>query len=170
MLRAALLLLILMSVVALQSSLAPYIRLFSGQPNLVLLIVIAWALDIDWREAFSWALIGGVLQDLMSIAPLGTSALPLIVAVFVAKQLDRQFEGLSILIYFFVAVVASLAAQVVLFVGLGLVGYPIDFVPTIRYFLLPTMAYQIALALPVYLAVRWFQRITRPRRAYGVRP
>lgn len=170
MLRSALLLLLLVTLVALQSSLIPYIRFFSGQPNLVLLIVIAYALDADWREAFTWAFIGGLLQDLMSIAPLGTSILPLVLAVFVLKLLDQQFEGLSILLYFGVAVAASFIAQIVLFIGLGLVGYRVDLIPTIRYFLLPTMAYQIALALPVYVLVRWLHQLTRPRRSYGVSP
>ncbi|XWX05380.1 rod shape-determining protein MreD [Aggregatilineales bacterium SYSU G02658] len=170
MVRSALLLLLLIVLVALQSSVFPYIRFFSGQPNLILLVVVAWALDADWREAFTWAFVGGLLQDLMSIAPLGTSILPLVLAIFALKLLDQQFEGLSILLYFVVVVAASLLAQVVLFVGLGLVGYPIDLIPTIRYFLLPTMAYQIALALPVYLLVRWLHQLTRPRRSYGLSP
>jgi rod shape-determining protein MreD len=170
MARTILMLLLLASLAAFQSSLAPYIRFFSGQPNLVLLVVIAWALAVDWREAFAWAFAGGLLQDLLSIAPLGTSVLPLVVGVFVLKLLDQQFEGLSMLLYFAVAVAVSLFAQIVLFVALGLVGYPIDLIPTIRYFLLPTMAYQIALALPVYVLVRWLYALVCPRRPYGINP
>jgi rod shape-determining protein MreD len=168
--RTILMLFLLMSLAAFQSSLAPYIRFFSGQPNLVLLAVIAWALTVDWREAFAWAFTGGLLQDLLSIAPLGTSILPLVIGVFVVKLLNQQFEGLSLLLYFAVAVFTSFLAQIVLFITLGLVGYPIDLIPTIRYFLLPTMAYQIALALPVYALMRWFHSLMRPRRPYGISP
>lgn len=170
MIRSAAFLFVLACLVAFQSSLAPQVRLFSGQPNLVLLVVIAYAFDANWREAFGWAIVGGVMQDLMSIAPLGTSALPLILAVFAVKWLDQQFEGVSVVIYFFTAVVTSFIATVVLFIGLAFVGYVIDLIPTIRYFLLPTMAYQIALALPVYILVRWLNRMARPRRAYGISP
>lgn len=148
---------------ALQSSLFPFIRLYSGQPNVILLVVVAWALDADWGEALFWAFVGGLCQDLLSIAPLGTSVLPLCITVFAVKIAYAQVKRLSLLIYIGSVLAGTLLAQITLFILLGIIGYGIDPVPTVRYFMLPSLAYQLVLALPVYIFCRWLNRLTRRR-------
>lgn len=166
--RALLIVLLLALAVALQSSFFPFIRLYSGQPNLIFLFVVAWAFDADWGEAFAWALVGGLFQDLLSVAPLGTSILPLCIAVFAVKMAYTQVKGVSLLIYIGVILVGTLLAQIVLFVMLGVTGYTIDLVPTVRYFMLPSLAYQLVLTVPAYLICRWLNRLTTRRRGVGM--
>jgi rod shape-determining protein MreD len=155
----------LMVLAALQSSFFPFIRLSSGQPNLVFLLVVAWAIDADWNEAMLWTVVGGLCQDLLSIAPIGTSILPLVLAVFAVKMALMQVEGLSFIVYMGVVVVGTLLALLFLFVMLGVSSYGIDPVPTVRYFLLPSLAYQTVVAVPMYFVARWLNRKAAPRRS-----
>ncbi len=164
--RYVLVFLAIMVLAALQSSVFPLIRLSSGQPNLVFLLVVAWAIDADWNESMLWTIVGGLCQDLLSIAPIGTSILPLVLAVFAVKMALMQVKGLSFIVYMVVAVVGTLVALIFLFIMLGVTGYGIDSVPTVRYFLLPSLAYQIVAAVPMYMVVRWFNRQTTPRRGF----
>lgn len=155
---------LLILLAAAQSSVVPLGRLYSGQPSFTLLVVTAWALDATWNESIFWAFMGGLCQDLLSIAPLGTAILPLIVTVFAIRIVQQQFEGLTFLMYLVVILIGTLIAHLILFILLGVTGYAIDLVPTVRYFVLPTLAWQLLSALPVYLFTRWLNRRLTPRR------
>ena len=50
---------------ALQASLMPQIRLLGGEPDLVFLLVIAWAINRELEDGVIWAFVGGILLDLL---------------------------------------------------------------------------------------------------------
>jgi rod shape-determining protein MreD len=154
----------LVMLAAVQSSILPYFRLYSGQPNLVMLVVAAWAIDSSWEEGAFWAFWGGICMDLLSVVPLGTSVVPLLVATFAIRLAVTQTEGLTLLIYLVVVLAGIIIAQIVLFVVLGLEGYFIEPVPVIRYFAIPSVIYQMLVAAPVYVVVRWLGRTFPARR------
>jgi rod shape-determining protein MreD len=162
--RYVILLFLLVLITALEASVLPYLRLNSGHPNLMLLVIVAWSIRADWDEGFFWAFVGGILQDLNSIAPLGTSVIPLLLSVFAVKFIITQVEGLTLLAYWGVVIVGMFVGHIVLFITLGLVGYGIDLVPTVRYFMLPSLIYQLVLALPIYWIVRALQSLFPNRR------
>ncbi len=149
---------------AMQSSILPYFRLYSGQPNLVMLAVTAWAINSSWEEGAFWAFWGGICMDLLSIVPLGTSVVPLLFTTFTVRLAVTQTEGLTLFIYLAVIFAGTILAQILLFVVLGLEGYAIEPVPVIRYFAIPSLIYQMAVAVPVYLIVRWLGRTFPARR------
>jgi rod shape-determining protein MreD len=163
--RYVILLFLLVLISVLEASVLPYFRLNSGHPNLVLLVVVAWSIRSDWDESVFWAFIGGIIQDLNSIVPLGTSVIPLVLSVFAVKFIITQIEGLTLLVYWGVVMAGMFVGHIVLFVTLGLVGYGIDLVPTVRYFMLPSLIYQLVLALPIYWMVRGLQNLFPNRRA-----
>ncbi|HLA45125.1 MAG TPA: rod shape-determining protein MreD, partial [Aggregatilineales bacterium] len=57
------------------------IRYLNGQPALLLMLVISWALLNDLPESLPWAVMGGIFADLLSVSLLGTSSLALVMAV-----------------------------------------------------------------------------------------
>ncbi|MEO1441171.1 MAG: rod shape-determining protein MreD, partial [Chloroflexota bacterium] len=74
---------------AAQASVVPQIRILGGGPDLVFLAVLSWSVNSEFDESLTWALVGGILQDLLSAAPTGTSALGLIVVVFIVHLLNQ---------------------------------------------------------------------------------
>ena len=65
----------------LQASVLPTLRISGGQPDLVVIITLAWALLDDGVEAALWAVVGGLALDLFSGAPMGFSTLRAITMV-----------------------------------------------------------------------------------------
>lgn len=156
--------------VAIQSSVIPQVRLpslFSGQPNLVFLVVLCWAVKAPYDDAIFWAFVGGILQDLMSVLPLGTSVIVPLLLIYAIKWIEEQLFSFNVLLLLPLTLFGTLLYYGVVFVVLAIVnGYMVDFLPTIRYFVLPTLFYHLVLILPLYGIVRLLQgRIASPSMA-----
>lgn len=185
---------ILVIAVVLQSSFFPLF--FSGiaQPELMLLIVLSWSIHAAWEEAIFWAFLGGIMQDLLSITPMGTSVVAPLIIIFVIKWLEgnlyqfssaqnrhargsclqsiidgirNSFSVIIILIGF--TVLGTILNHLVFVSVLGLIGYTSNLVEMLRMFTMPTVAYNLIGILPVYFVLRRIQnRIPKPQSAWGV--
>jgi rod shape-determining protein MreD len=115
----------------LQASLLAVLFPSGGGPHLVMLCVLAWGLNQDdLRAGLTWALIGGVCLDLFSAAPLGTSAVGLVLLAFFISGLGSQFYGLRIPLLAGLTAVGTLLQQlstlalVLALARLGWLGLP----------------------------------------------
>lgn len=142
----------------LQATFVPQIRLLGGGPDLVFLIVLAWSINIKLEGGVTWAFVGGILQDLFSAAPTGTSAVGLILIVFAVNQLARQVHRIGIILLLGLTLVGTLFQQMMMIVLLGLLGFRVDLIGDLSDVVLPTMLYNLTLILPVYWLIRRVQR------------
>lgn len=166
---------ILVLAAALQVTIAPQISFFGGRPDFVFLLVIAWTLNGTLEQSVVWALVGGVCKDLLSAAPLGTSALGLVVIVFLLNALRSQFYTVGFFTLIWATVLGTVFTQLLTLVILILSGFS----PASAGFslvgiigqelvsnLLPTLFYHLTAIIPVYLIVRrlqnWANRGFRP--------
>jgi rod shape-determining protein MreD len=153
----------LIIVTALQSSLVPQFRLFSGQPDFVLLLVVSWAIRARLEEALFWAFLGGIMQDLLSITPLGTSSIGLILIVFLIDLIRKQVYQMNLLLIVGFVLGASILQQLIVTLVLALTGRGnYDLFDVLRYVLLPEIFYNLVLLIPVYIVVRLIQRRIYP--------
>ena len=139
-------------------------RIGGGAPDLVFLLVISWALLADVQDALLWAVIGGVLQDWFSVAPLGSSALGLVVVAFVADMLFGRVGRGNVLIPPLVAGVGTLIYHIGLLLALVLVGIAVPVGQGLIFVTLPTAVYNMLLILPVYRLVGLVYGWLTPRR------
>jgi len=152
---------------ALQSSILPAIRIEGGQPELVLLLVISWAVHAEWEEAVFWAFAGGIMQDLLAITPTGTSAIGLVLVVFGIKLMSKQLYRFNLLLLIGFALLGTILQHLILNLMLLSIGYRIDPVASIKYFTAPALFYNFVLILPVYWIVRRVQnRLPKPQTGF----
>jgi len=142
---------------AVQSSLMPLLRWQNGQPDLLLLLVLAWAVRAPLMEALFWALFAGLCSDLLSIVPLGTSIIAPALGVLLIDALRRRLYGLNPFLWLLLALGISLLHEALIVLGLALVGYSLPLGDFVRTALLPSLAYHVALAWPLYGLVRLIQ-------------
>jgi rod shape-determining protein MreD len=143
---------------ALQATFVPQIRLLGGGPDLVFLIVLAWSVNINLEGGITWAFVGGILQDLFSAAPTGTSAVGLIMLVFAVNQLARQVQRVGVVLLLGLSLAGTLFQQIMMILLLGLFGFNVDLIGDLNDVVLPTMLYNLVLILPVYWFIRRIQR------------
>lgn len=145
-------------VVALLSNFTPALNESRGHPSLVMLLVICWSLRSSLADGFVWALVGGLMLDLLSVLPIGTSSAALVIIVFVVNGVAQQLLRLRILFLLAITALATVFMTAYTIVALFLLGYSYDIPALIRLMLLPTMIFNLIAVLPLYAFVRVIQR------------
>jgi rod shape-determining protein MreD len=153
---------LLLSVMALlQSTFLPQVKVLGVQPDLVLLIVVAWSLLRGSEEGMLWALIGGLALDALSGARLGVNTLPLLLIGFLAGLWQHGLVRMDVLVPLLVVPLATLAYQGAMVALLKLLGWPAAWQAALRFSILPTTLVNTLLMPIVYVLIRWIHRRTR---------
>lgn len=155
---------ILLLAAVLNASVMPEMRLSGGAPDLVFMVVVSWALLADVNEALLWAVFGGVMQDTLSIAPLGTSALGLVVVAFMADALFGDVRRTNPIVPPLVMGLGTVLYHATLLLVLRLTGHPVPLGDALATVTLPTLIYHVLLSVPVFRAMGLVHNWLTPRR------
>ena len=142
---------------ALQASLIPQIRILSGGPDLVFLLVLAWAINSKLEEGVVWAFAGGIMLDLLSYNPTGTSVLGLLFLVFAISGLGQQVYRIGFITLVGLVLAGTIVHQLVIMLILFLTDYPIDWSSSLSEVVAPTAFYNLIFIWPIYWLVRRLQ-------------
>ena len=88
--------------VIVQSSIFSRIPLIQGTPDLVLLAILAWALQKKVDTAWQWCIIGSLMVTLVSALPLGAVFVGYGIATAIALALRRRIWQIPLLAMFIV--------------------------------------------------------------------
>jgi len=148
----------------LNTTLMAELRVGQGAPDLVFMLVIAWGLLSDLRDGLLWAVVGGVIVDSLSVAPLGTTALGLVIVVFAANTAFGQVSRRNVIIPPLVALVGTPIVHAGIILVLRSQGYAVPLMTGLVYVMLPTLVFNVLLILPVFRIVGWVYWGLQPRR------
>jgi rod shape-determining protein MreD len=162
---------ILAFLAVLQNSWLVDFRLLYGQPELILMAVLAWAWHAEQNEAFFWAFVAGIFQDVLNpIVPTGTSVIALVIMVFVIKAVERNFYQVSIFTLIGFVALGALLNHIILFVILGIRGLSIAPGDYFQSYSVPSIAFDLIGTFPMYFILRRIQkRLPRRQAAWEVR-
>jgi rod shape-determining protein MreD len=151
----------------LTASLVPYVRILGVTPDLVLIFAACWAMVRGQREAMVVVPMAGLLRDLTTSDPVGTSVLALspIVALAVLRDL-RPVES-DYLPALAVVAVASLAYALVSMIVLTVVGDDVPWSTGLLRVAFPSMLVNALFTIAVYLPMRWLSPNPRAE-SFGV--
>ena len=144
---------------ALQVTILPQLRVQGGEPDLVLLLVLAYARRATLEQGVTWAVIGGLALDLLSSTPTGTHILSLIVIVFLTDRLRAQLSDLGFLSMALLVLAGTLIQFAFSYVATALTGYGLPPLEVLTYIVLPSLAYNLVLFWPA----GWLVRRITPR-------
>lgn len=147
--------------VLLQSTILPRIRLLGGQPDLVLLVVFAWAMLDREQEGVVWAFVGGFLLDIFSGVPLGVSALALVPVTLVVSLAEPKVFRESVLPPLLLTAVGAAGYHLLVLLLLRFyAGFPIEWESALLFVTLPSILLDVLLILPVLrLLVKPYDRL-----------
>ncbi len=141
-----------------QASVIPHIRVLGGGPDLVFLMVLTWSVHAPLEQGVVWAFTGGLLQDLLSAAPLGMSVVGLVLVVFMVHAAQRQVYSINLPLLAGLLLAAVVVQQAALLALLLLTGLRLDIVRDLNYVVFPTLIYNLVAFWPVYWLLRRVQR------------
>jgi len=149
------------------ASMAPHVRVLGVTPDPVLIFAASWAMVRGQREAMVVAPMAGLLRDLTTSDPVGTSVLALSPIVALAALRDLRPVESDFLPALVVVAVASLAYALVSMTVLTAVGDDVPWATGLLRVAFPSMLVNALFTVVVYVPMRWLS--PQPRtEGFGV--
>jgi rod shape-determining protein MreD len=145
----------------LQAALVPRLRIFGGQPDLIVVIVLVWAYLDRTQEGLVWGFVGGFFIDLLSGVPPGISTLALVPVAFLVSTVEFGLYRGTILVPLGLAAGGALGYHLLTMILLRfLVNYPIDFGHALINITLPSVIFDMIIFIPLLsLLERGYDRL-----------
>jgi rod shape-determining protein MreD len=148
--------------VVLQSAIISRVPLLNGTADIVLLVVIAWALQERVKNPWYWSIIAGVAISIASGLPFGVLLAAYLLATALALLLRRRVWKAPILAMFVSVFFSTLIVLGLSIIARMLTGINIPLVETFNLIILPSLILNLLLAVPIYAIIRdvanWFYR------------
>lgn len=141
---------ILVLTTILQTSIASRIMLLSGNADLVLLVVVAWALQERVRGAWIWGVGGSLLVGLVSGVPWYIYLVGYLSVVGIARLLVHRIWQAPLLVMFAVTLIGTVELLMLTFINRTLFDVPLDLSEVFLQIILPTILLNLLLAIPVH--------------------
>jgi rod shape-determining protein MreD len=152
--------LFLISIALIQSTVMPHLTLWGVKPDLMLLVVISWSLLRGTREGIVWGFIGGFCLDLFSGAPLGLSALALLIVSFFSGFGEATVFRTHVILPLATVFFASLTYDLIFLLVFKMLGWSVAWLDSFIRIVLPASLLNVLLTPLVYPTMRWLHRKT----------
>lgn len=141
---------ILALAVILQSAIVSRIGLLSGYADLVLVIIVAWALQEGVTTAWHWAIVAGAMTAVVTGLPWFVPLASFLMAVFVTRILQKRIWQAPLISMFTVTFLASLFFYLLSFVVINFIGVSLPLDDAFSLVALPSLLLNLLLAVPVF--------------------
>jgi len=139
--------------VIVQSAVFSQVQLLYGTTDLVLLIVVAWAVQERVTTAWHWGIIAGVLASLATAVPAIAIIPTYVVITGVAIYMRRIFWQRPLLAMITATVLATLISQIITIAVLVIYGTPIPLIEAFYLITIPSVLLNLLLAIPIYALI-----------------
>jgi len=147
-------------IVLLQAGLAGRFAVDGVLPSLVLIVVVDWGILRGVEEGLIWAFFAGLLLDVFTGWPTGTSTLALVVVAFVVSLGQGTFMRTHAAVPLVTVFGATILYYLVVMFVLESTHTPVDWLAALRSIALPAALYNLILNIPGYwLMQRLEQRV-----------
>ena len=139
--------------VLLESAIFSQVRLLYGSTDLVLLALVAWAVQERVKTAWHWGLVAGLLVGVVSAVPMPAIVLGYLLATGAALLFKRVFWQRPFLAMIAAPFAATRITHALAFSALRFTGTAIPLVESVNLVTLPSALLNLLLAIPVYALV-----------------
>jgi hypothetical protein len=133
-----------------QSAAISRMTLLYGAADVVLLAVIAWALQPRVTTAWHWAVIGGLLAGLLTALPFGLLLTGYLIATGFAVLLRQRVWHVPVLAMLVATVLGTIVTLGLSWIVLRLNGVALPTWQSLNLVLIPSLLLNLLLSLPVY--------------------
>ncbi len=141
---------ILTMLVILQTAVVSRIPLLHGTPDLVLVAVIAWAMQKRVQTAWHWGIMGGLILSFVSGLPMGVPLVSCLAAVGISLLLRQRVWQYPILAVWIATFIGTLVSHGLALAALRLSGNSISVITAFNLITLPSLLLNLVIALPFY--------------------
>ncbi len=146
----------------LQASVLPHLPVLGLTPQLLLLVVISWALLRGLETGCVWAFVAGMFLDLFAISPLGSTSLTFMVVVLVVVGIQKALPANLVFVPVLTGAAGTFVYLLLHFTLLRLFGFALPWTEAAA--LAPLIVLHGLLILPIFWISSRLDRLANPRR------
>ncbi len=98
-----------------QATVLPRVNPISLSPDLVLVMLFLWSASHGMRESLAWIFFTGILLDVLTLDPLGTNGLALVVVVLLSGSGRQRLFQFNLVVPILMVSVATIVHGIVLY-------------------------------------------------------
>jgi rod shape-determining protein MreD len=141
-------------VVIVQSAIVGQVSLLAGFADIVLVMLVAWALQERVTTAFHWAFLAGVMVSLVSRLPWFIYLAGYGGAVLLAQALQRRVWQVPMLAMFSVTFLGTILVHLLSFLYLAVSGETISLADSLGLVTLPSVLLNMLISIPIFGMMR----------------
>ena len=141
---------ILVGLLILQTTLVSHFKLLQGNPDLLLLAILAWTLQKRVTTGWQWAVVGGVCFSFASALPFGVHLLGYLLATGLVLLIRQRIWQIPLVTMFVVTFAATLLTQGIDVLALRLFGDPSSFSDALALVILPSILLNLLFSIPMF--------------------
>ena len=138
----------------LQTAIISRMILLSGNADLILLVLAAWALQERARGAWFWGIGASLLAGVVSGVPWYIYLVGYLIVVGMARLLIRRIWQAPLLAMFAVTLIGTLELLLLTFIQRTLFEIPLSLGESFLQIVLPSILLNLLLAIPVHALIR----------------
>lgn len=136
-----------------QSAIFSQVHLLYGTIDLVLLVVVAWAVQERVKTAWHWGVIAGLLASLATAVPALAIILAYVLSTGIAIYMRKIFWQRPLLAMITATFLGTLITQAISVTALVINGTPIPLLEAFYMITIPSAMLNLLLAVPVYALI-----------------
>jgi hypothetical protein len=137
----------------LQTTMVSRLPLLSGTADLMLVTLIAWALQERVKNAWIWTVIGGLMASFVSAVPFYSLLAGYLVVTVLARWIRHYISQAPILTLLVMIMAGSLITNGITLVTLRLTGTPVNWLIALNQIILPGMLLNLVIAIPIHTII-----------------
>ena len=135
----------------LQSAVVSRLPLNCGVADIMLVVLVAIALQKNVTTAWQWSIVGGLFIDFLSGLPFGIFTVSYLLATGLALIIRERIWRFSFLMQLLVVLFGTIFSHVLSFLVLFLQGSELSFETSLQVVTLPSIILNFMLSLPIFI-------------------
>mgnify|MGYP006282205945 CR=1 FL=1 len=153
----------LLSLIAvLQTTVVSRMPLIQGQADLMMVVVIAWALQERVTEPWQWAVAGGLVMDFLSGLPFGVFTASYLLLAGAARLVGRRLWQFSALVQLILTLLGTMVIHTITTLIILIQGTSLIMLDVLRSITLPSLLLNMIITIPAYIIVSDFAKQLYP--------
>ncbi len=139
--------------VMVQTGIISRLHLLQGTADVILLALIAWALQERVKTSWWWTLVGGLMMSLITALPLFIPLIGYLIVTGLVRLFQRRVWQTPILVMFLCSFIGTLITQGLALVALRFQGTSLPIAQSLNLITLPSALLNLILAIPIYALI-----------------
>ena len=140
-------------ILMLQLGIISLLPLLQGTADLILLVLVAWALQDQVTSAWEWGILGGVMVSLVTATPFYVVIFSYLLVILIARMARRRIWQMPLLVMLILTFLGTLVFHLVSIVVFQIMGSNLPLRESLTLVTLPSALLNLLLAFPVYTIV-----------------